>query len=70
MLNAELMVNYELWIVSCLFTSRHRRLPTARPTAYCRLPTAYSFKGGGTERALGRHGSPRQDVTADRERKN
>jgi hypothetical protein len=64
MLNAELMVNYELWIVSCLFTSRHRRLPSA----YCRLPTV--FEGGGIERALGRHGSRRQDVTADRERKN
>jgi hypothetical protein len=38
------------------------------PSTSCRLPTA--FKGSGMETALGRHGSPRQDVTADRERKN
>jgi len=45
------------------------------PTADCRLPTAYcllptAFEGGGMERALRRHGSPRQDVTADWEREN
>jgi len=38
------------------------------PTAYRRLPTA--LEGGGMERALGRHGSPGQDVTAEWERKN
>ena len=37
-------------------------------SAFCRLPAA--FEGGGMERALRRHGSPRQDVTADWEREN
>jgi hypothetical protein len=39
------------------------------PTAFCLLPTPAVFEAGGLERALGRHGSAGQYVTADRERK-
>jgi hypothetical protein len=35
------IVNYELWIVSSLLTSGHRRLPSA----YCLLPTAHCTWG-------------------------
>jgi hypothetical protein len=69
------MLNCELWIVSCLLTSRHRRLPLKgrrsgeRDLRYaCLLPTA--FERGGMERALWGHGGPGQDVEADKERKN
>jgi hypothetical protein len=46
----------EWWIVNCFLPPGYRRLPTA-------------FEGGGVERALRRDGSPGQDVTYDRERK-
>jgi hypothetical protein len=44
--------------------------PRARalPSFYCRLPAV--FEAGGVEKTLGRHGSARQDVTADMEGKN
>ena len=43
------MLNCELWVVSCLLTSGHRRLPTAYCilfTAFCLLPSAFEGLAG------------------------